>query len=895
MKKVLLFLILAATLLNAQDIWKKVRVHPSNSEGLLPLKQLAIDPEEIIVDKQGDAIFFVDEKDFAQLQALGLQYEVLIDNWQKYFEALPKLTPGEEAAALEQSKREFGVEGFGFGSMAGYYTFTEAIMQLDSLYARYPNIVSPKMQIATTENGRPVYAVKISDNPNQNEDEPQALFDGLIHAREPISMMTVIYYMYYLCENYGTNPEVTYLVNNREIFFIPVVNPDGYEYNRSTNPGGGGMWRKNRRNSGGSFGVDLNRNYGYMWGYDNSGSSPNPADETYRGPSAFSEPEIAGIRDFVNARNIKTYINFHCYQNAMLYPWGYINAPTPDNDIYLDFCQYMAQYNGYEYGNGGTILGYNTNGGARDWFYGEQTTKQKAFGYTFEIGGESDNFWAPQNRIMPLILGNLRPLLFKTWVAGEYVSLFNPGYQQTYFFPGDLVAIKPVFKNRGLSDATGVTVELQAINPSITVVNGVATLPALPARDTASINGTLSFTISPTAPYTEPLKFLLKTVKNSTVMSVDTMMIPLGMPNYVFLDTAATPATNWDIAVSPVNAPQWGPTTATFATPPVSFTDSPVGNYIANTNSTITTKNAIDLSTITMPRLSFWLRYETETNWDYAQVLISTDNGATFTPLAGKYTKTSSGSFQPSNQPVYNGTQTSWVLEEVPLAPYAGQQVKIRFLLRSDGSVHRDGIYVDDVGIVGYSAIPVELTSFTGAVGENGNPVLRWSVASELNNKGFTIEKRTSEPQGGWRPVGFIKGQGTTLQPKEYSFEDVTGFEGASSVFYRLIQTDFDGKRTVYNPVEVENTLPKEYTLYQNHPNPFNPETVIKYSLPVGGLVVLNLYNALGEKVAELVNGYQQPGDHSVKFNAAGLTSGIYLYELKAGNFSSAKKMILMK
>jgi hypothetical protein len=199
------------------------------------------------------------------------------------------------------------------------------------------------------------------------------------------------------------------------------------------------------------------------------------------------------------------------------------------------------------------------------------------------------------------------------------------------------------------------------------------------------------------------------------------------------------------------------------------------------------------------------------------------------------------------------------------------------------------------VGIVGYSAIPVELTSFTGAVGENGNPVLRWSVASELNNKGFTIEKRTSEPQGGWRPVGFIKGQGTTLQPKEYSFEDVTGFEGASSVFYRLIQTDFDGKRTVYNPVEVENTLPKEYTLYQNHPNPFNPETVIKYSLPVGGLVVLNLYNALGEKVAELVNGYQQPGDHSVKFNAAGLTSGIYLYELKAGNFSSAKKMILMK
>jgi murein tripeptide amidase MpaA len=97
-----------------------------------------------------------------------------------------------------------------------------------------------------------------------------------------------MYYMWYLLENYGTDPEATYLVDNREMYFVPCFNPDGYEYNRQTDPNGGGMWRKNRRNNGGSYGVDLNRNFGYMWGYDDLGSSPIPSSETYRGPSAFS-------------------------------------------------------------------------------------------------------------------------------------------------------------------------------------------------------------------------------------------------------------------------------------------------------------------------------------------------------------------------------------------------------------------------------------------------------------------------------------------------------------------------------------------------------------------------------------------------------------------------------
>ena len=165
----------------------------------------------------------------------------------------------EKQQALNQIEYDYGVTGFGFGSMGGYYTLAEVIEELDSMKLLFPNLLSTKLSIGTSIEGRPIYMVKISNNPNVNEDEPELLYTALHHAREPEGMMQMIFYMYYLLENYGTNPEVTCLVDNREIFFIPVVNPDGYEYNRQTNPNGGGMWRKNRRNNGGGiYGVDLN-------------------------------------------------------------------------------------------------------------------------------------------------------------------------------------------------------------------------------------------------------------------------------------------------------------------------------------------------------------------------------------------------------------------------------------------------------------------------------------------------------------------------------------------------------------------------------------------------------------------------------------------------------------
>ncbi len=247
-----------------------------------------------------------------------MNYEILINDWKAYYHSLPKLTEAEKEMVKIKSAQDFGVTGFGFGSMGGYYTLAEIEADLDEMFQLYPSLITQKFSIGTSIEGRTIWAVKISDNPNISENEPAVGFDALVHAREPQSMATQMYFMWYLLENYGTDPEATYLVNNREIYCVPCFNPDGYEYNRQTDPNGGGYWRKNRRdNGGGCYGIDLNRNFGYMWGYDNIGSSPDPCSETYQRCISFFRTGISGYQRFSYTEKL-----WHTFQYAHLW-WLY--------------------------------------------------------------------------------------------------------------------------------------------------------------------------------------------------------------------------------------------------------------------------------------------------------------------------------------------------------------------------------------------------------------------------------------------------------------------------------------------------------------------------------------------------------------------------------------------
>ena len=666
--------------------------------------------------KDNSLTVFLSDEQFSRLQLTNFRYEVLIDDWFDYYSKQPTLTESEKASFIQQSKDNYGVDGFGYGSMGGFYTLAEVYANLDSMFAQYPNIITQRFSIGTTIEGRTIYAVKISDNPNVNENEPQVFYNSLIHAREPQGMMTVLYYMYYLLENYGTDPEVTYLVNNREIYFEPVINPDGYEYNHITNPNGGGFWRKNRKlNSDGSRGIDLNRNFGYMWGYNNSGSSNIPSDETYRGTSAFSEPETQAIRNFVNTKTFKTALNYHTYGNLCLYPWGYENIQTPDNSTFFEYANDIVAYNGYEPGQPPAIL-YDVNGGADDWMYGEQTSKPKIISTTIEVG--STGFWPTQAEIFPLAIENLQPNLYLTWVAGESVRLVNPSFSQQYFNPGDNVdLIIPQLRNNGLSDAANVSITLTSDNPLITVTSGPVNVGNIASRTTVNNNQNLSFTIGGTMPADVNVKMLVTVSTSGTSMFTDTLSFITGTPVIVFADSTNDPLILWNITATPT-LPKWEATNLTYHSSPTSFTDSKNGEYLSNATVTMTLKNAVNLSSYAHPRLSFWTKYDIESNYDYGQVEISTNNGSSFTPLSGTYTEPGTGSFQPNGEPLYDGLQSNWVNEEMDLTNYNSNQVKLKYELKSDSNVEQDGWYVDDIAIVVYGIVPVELSSFSAIAQE---------------------------------------------------------------------------------------------------------------------------------------------------------------------------------
>jgi len=186
--------------------------------------------------------------------------------------------------------------------------------------------------------------------------------------------------------------------------------------------------------------------------------------------------------------------------------------------------------------------------------------------------------------------------------------------------------------------------------------------------------------------------------------------------------------------------------------------------------------------------------------------------------------------------------------------------------------------------------IPVELISFS-AVPNGADLELNWTTATEINNQGFDVERMSVG--GVFEKVGYVPGFGTTTEPKSYSFIDSK--IGSGNYSYRLKQTDFDGSFSFSNTIEVEIAAPSSFALEQNYPNPFNPITTIRFSIPVETEVHLNVYNTLGQEVAEIINGRLKEGYHEVEFDAGSLTSGIYFYRLEADKFVDVKKMIIIR
>jgi carboxypeptidase T len=291
---------------------------------------------------------------------------------------------------------------------ANFHNYKEMSDDVSAVQAAHPDIVQ-KFSIGKSYQGREIWAAKISDNVATDESEPEVLFDGLHHAREHLTVEMTLHILHYFADNYGTSQRITNLVDNREIWVVFDLNPDGGEYdilNETYH-----YWRKNRQPNAGSsaIGTDLNRNYGYKWGCC-GGSSGDPASETYRGASAFSTPEAKALADFVDSRvvdgvqQIKTATSYHTYGQLVMWPYGYTFEDIPPDMTVRDHRVFvkmgMAMANSTCNGSGcytpqqSSDL-YITDGTSVDWLYGAHGI----FTFVIEMYPACCDFYTPDEII----------------------------------------------------------------------------------------------------------------------------------------------------------------------------------------------------------------------------------------------------------------------------------------------------------------------------------------------------------------------------------------------------------------------------------------------------------------------------------------------------------------
>ena len=272
---------------------------------------------------------------------------------------------------------------------AGYLDYAEMVAEIHNIAASDPSIAR-LFSIGRSHQGRELWAAKISDSASRDEDEPEVLFDGGMHGREHLSTEMAVALFRNLVDGYGSTSRVTDMVNRNEITIIFNLNPDGSEYDHAS--GTYRLWRKNREPTPGStqIGTDINRNFGYRWGTNPLNASP--AAETYRGPAAWSTPEAAAFRSYVDGRvvggeqQIRVHVTFHQYGRVVLYPYGYTTDAVPsdmhpeDRDVLVAMAAEMGQRSGYA--SAQSSSGSVNVGNQMDWLY----ATYRIMTFTFEMG-----------------------------------------------------------------------------------------------------------------------------------------------------------------------------------------------------------------------------------------------------------------------------------------------------------------------------------------------------------------------------------------------------------------------------------------------------------------------------------------------------------------------------
>ena len=305
---------------------------------------------------------------------------------------------------------------------SNYHNYSEIEEFIDQLVSENKNIVSSHLIGKSLEN-RNIYHLIFSTDQKNSHKKPGIVIMGGHHAREHLSVEMAIELARYLASEFrNKNPEIVALLESREIHIIPLVNPDGAEYDISS--GSYKSWRKNvRKNKDSSLGVDLNRNYSYKWG--TGGSSKNPRSPVYMGERPFSEPETQTIKNFIESHeNITICLSIHTFSKLILYPWGHTYSPiskTRDLSVHRIMAEKMATWNGYKPMQSSGL--YIVSGDTTDWTYGVHNI----ISFTFELdpGSMFEGGFYPGDIIQSTFQKNLRPFLYLIEYADNPYRVLN--------------------------------------------------------------------------------------------------------------------------------------------------------------------------------------------------------------------------------------------------------------------------------------------------------------------------------------------------------------------------------------------------------------------------------------------------------------------------------------
>ena len=835
MKKIFFYTVLTSSfLLNALQFihaqhtsYSQIRIQLSDEIDLYLLQHLNLDIDHPKIDKSNRISFFAQPAHLDGLRSEGVNFEILIDDYETYYADLLKNDIKNQET---QNNTRNPASHFGYGSMGGFYTLNELEGKLDEMSIDFPNLASSKFSIGTSVEGRTIWAIKISDNPNVDENESAVYYDALHHCREPLSMAVCVNYMFWLLENYAIDPAVQYIVNNRELYFVPCVNPDGYEYNRQTNPNGGGLWRKNRRDNGdGCFGVDLNRNYSFEFGHDNSCASSNTCSSTYKGPSAFSEPETRAIRDFVDTVQPGTAFSIHSTAGSYLMPYGY-NSTPPAFDIYSEWASDFLSENDYPYGTTFLMLGYTSCGTTRDYLHSENI-----YGWTPEIDGSG--FWPAPSEIFNLVDENVYPLFYQAWIAGGFAD-FQSHSSSGVLVPDSTVTMYIEVKNKGIGDtATNLSVILECAHPDITITS-TGTLDDIAPRNRGDASPfQLAVGTSFESSFIEVDIIILQ---DSVESDRETIILLAGDQNLIFHDDAESGSANW---AASGNGNNWSINEDDAYDGIRSFGDSDNGNSQNNTLNYFTLINSIDLSITTAPHLEFYSKWSLE-DGDEVLLQASTNSGTNWQTLK---------SFT-SAEP--------WHQELVSLNNFSSGLFSLRFSLSTDGSIPSDGFYFDNISIIDYdcpscpvcvlsSSIYPEAESFETGLGlwsQGSDDDLNWTRntnGTPSNNTGpdnaadgaYYMYIEATSPNFPMKTASLVSPclNFNSLGVAELNFQ--YHMYGTADSMQLIVQTSLDAGQTWSGPI---------WTRTGNQGNQWNQET-INLSALTGKYIMLRFYGRTGE------------------------------------------------